>query len=252
MLVTRADRHGAAVLTLDSPANRNALSRQLVADLDGHLADATSDPAVRVVALTATGNTFCAGADLTDPPVQEGPGSLADVYHRLWTYPKPVLVAVQGHVRAGGLGLVAAADICVASDAATFAFTETRLGLVPAMISVLCLRRMTPAASSRYMLTGEKFGPEEAQAAGLVGQVVPAADLDRALDGEIGRFRECEPGALHITRDLLRRLPTMTVEEGFEYASGVSRDRFGSETAAEGIAAFKEKRPPRWAIREDG
>lgn len=248
MLVTRRDRAGAAVLTLDSPDNRNALSRRLVADLDRHLSDAVTDGAVRVVAITATGGTFCAGADLADPPVQEGPGSIGGLLERLWGCPKPVVAAVQGHARAGGLGLVAAADIVVASDASTYAFTETRLGLVPAIISVLCLRKMPAPAAHRYLLTGEKFGPAEARAAGLVWDVVPHTELDSALDGVISRFRECEPEALRATKDLLRRMPAMGVADGFEYARQVSRSFFGSESAAEGIAAFKEKRPPRWAL----
>jgi methylglutaconyl-CoA hydratase len=248
MLVTRTDRAGAAVLKLDSPANRNALSRGLVAAFDRHLSDAVADPAVRVVALTATGGTFCAGADLTDPPVQEGPGSFGDLLERLWGCPKPVVAAVQGHARAGGLGLVAAADIAIASDASTFAFTETRLGLVPAIISVLCLRKMPAPAAHRYLLTGEQFGPAEAQAAGLLWDVVPQAGLEAALDDVIARFRGCEPEALRVTKDLLRRMATMGVADGFEYARGVSRSFFGSEAAAEGIAAFREKRPPRWAV----
>ena len=248
MLVTRTDRTGAAVLTLDSPANRNALSRQLVADFDRHLSDAVADADVRVVAVTATGGTFCAGADLTDPPVQEGPGSFGDLLERLWGCPKPVIAAVQGHARAGGLGLVAAADIVVASDASTYAFTETRLGLVPAIISVLCLRKMAPAAASRYLLTGEKFGPDEAKAAGLLWDVVAHDELDAALDGVIGQFRECEPEALRVTKDLLRRIPALPTADGFEHARTVSRAFFGSENGAEGIAAFREKRKPRWAI----
>jgi methylglutaconyl-CoA hydratase len=236
------------VLTLDSPANRNALSRRLVGELGAQLADAAGDGGVRVVAITATGSTFCAGADLSDPPVQAGPGSFADVLEQLWGYPKPVVVAVNGHVRAGGFGLVASADICISSDAATFAFTETRLGLVPAIISVPCLRRMTAAAATRYLLTGEQFGPGEAVAAGLVWEVVPDAELNGALDEVLGRFRTCEPEALRVTRELLRQIPALTVEEGFSRAAAISEATFGSETAAEGIASFREKRPPRWAL----
>lgn len=251
MLVTRSDRGGGAILTLDSPANRNALSRALVADLGAHLADAGADPSVRVVAVTATGNTFCAGADLSDPPVQEGSGSLAELFETLWRFPKPVLAAVAGHVRAGGFGLVAAADVCLVSDAATFAFTETRLGLVPALISVLCLRRMTTVTATRYMLTGERFGPEEAVAAGLAWQVVPADRLDAALSSLVGEFAACEPEALAATRELLHSVADMTVADGLARAAGVSREFFGSEAAAEGIAAFREKRPPRWAVSSD-
>ena len=247
-VVRREDRAGSAVLTLDSPANRNALSRALVGQLRDHLAAVAGDPAVRAVALTATGGTFCAGADLKDPPVQKGTGSFPDVLRALWDFPKPVLVAVNGHVRAGGFGLLAAADVAVCVDSATFAFTEVRLGLVPAIISVVCLRRMTPSAASRYLLTGEQFDSRAAVAAGLIGEVVPDGALPAALDGLLDAFRQCEPEALRVTRDLLRRIPGMDVVTGIDYAQGVSEAMFASEAAAEGIASFREKRPPRWAV----
>ena len=246
-LVRRVDRSGSAVLTLDSPANRNALSKRLVAELRAELAAAAGDAGVRAVALTGTGGTFCAGADLKDPPVHEGPGSYADVLRTLWDYPKPVVVAINGHVRAGGLGLVAAADLALSVESASFSFSEVKLGLVPAMIAVVCLRRMTPSAASRYLLTGEQFGPSAAQSAGLVNEVVPDKELEAALGRALDGFRSCEPEALRITRDLMRRLPLMSVEDGMAYAQSVSAQMFGSEAGAEGIAAFREKRPPRWA-----
>ncbi len=247
-VVRREDRAGSAILILDSPSNRNALSRALVGQLHRHLADAAADPAVRAVAITGAGGTFCAGADLKDPPVQKGGGSFPDVVRTLWDYPKPVVVGVNGHVRAGGFGLVAAADVAVGVESATFALTEVRLGLVPAIISVVCLRRMTPAATSRYMLTGEQFGPDQAVAAGLVGEVVPDGTLHGALNALLERFRLCEPEALRITRDLLRRIPAMSVEAGIDWAQEVSEAMFASEKAAEGIASFREKRPPSWAL----
>lgn len=247
-LVHREDRAGGAVLTLDSPNNRNALSRQLVGELDGHLRDAGNDPAVRAVAITATGRTFCAGADLADPPVQSGPGSFPDVLRRLWDYPKPVAAAVNGHVRAGGLGLVAAADVALAVRASTFAFTEVRLGLSPAVISVLCLRRMTPVSAARYFLTGEQFGPDDAVAAGLIGRVVDDDLLVGETDALLGTFGSCEPNALRVTRDLLHAVPLMDVETGFARTQEISEALFASEAAAEGIASFREKRPPAWAL----
>jgi enoyl-CoA hydratase/carnithine racemase len=246
-LVHREDRLGSAVLTLDSPANRNALSRSLVKELQAHLADVAADPAVRAVAMTATGGTFCSGADLADPPVQQGPGSFADVLRALWDYPKPVVAAVNGHVRAGGLGLVAASDLVLGADSATFAFTEVLIGVAPAVISVVCLRRMAPGAASRYLLTGEQFDAAAAVRAGLVSEVVGADVLGAALDDALRGFRRCEPEALRVTRDLIRRIPTMDVEPGLEYAQEVSAAMFASGRAAEGIASFREKRPPSWA-----
>lgn len=246
-VVRREDRAGSAVLVLDSPANRNALSRRLVEELRLELAAAAADGAVRAVALTGTGGTFCSGADLKDPPVEQGPGSYADVLRTLWDYPKPVVVGVNGHVRAGGLGLVAAADVTVSVESATFAFTEVRLGLVPAMIAVVCMRRMTPSGASRYLLTGEQFGPAEAVSVGLVNDVVGNDGLEAAMHQLFDGFRLCEPEALRVTRDLMRRVPQMDVEDGMAYARAVSAKMFASEQAAEGIAAFREKRRPSWA-----
>ncbi len=246
-LVTRADRGGAAVLTLDSPHNRNALSRQLVDELLTLVDEAAADPAARAVVITGAGRTFCAGADLTDPPVAKGKGSYTDVLRALWDYPKPVVIAVNGHVRAGGFGMVAAGDIVLSVASATYAFTEVRIGVVPAIISVLCLRRMTPLSASRYLLTGEQFGPDAARDAGLVTSVVPNGGLDAALDEVIAGLRLCEPTALRVTREMIRRVPQMDTDSGFTWAQEVSERMFASPAAAEGIAAFKEKRAPSWA-----
>jgi enoyl-CoA hydratase/carnithine racemase len=247
-LVRRADRFGSAVLTLDSPANRNALSRALIADLRRHLADVAADEAVRALVITASGGTFCSGADLKDPPVQRGGGSFAELLQTLWDFPKPVVAAVNGHVRAGGLGLVAAADVVLCVETATFAFTEVRIGVVPAVIAVLCQRKMTAAAAARYFLTGESFDARAAVAAGLVSEVVAADSLTPALDRLLGELRRCEPEALRVTRDLMRRLPGLDVDDGFEQAAAVSEAMFASAAAAEGIAAFREKRVPEWAL----
>lgn len=251
-LVSRGDRGGSAVVTLDSPHNRNALSRRLVEELLAHLEAVAADPAARALVLTGTGRTFCAGADLSDPPVSAGRGSYADVLRVLWNYPKPVVIALNGHVRAGGFGMVAAGDVVLCVEAATFALTEVRIGVVPAIISVLCLRRMTPVAASRYLLTGEQFDPVAAREAGLVTRVVADGTLDAAVDEVLAGFRLCEPTALRVTRELLRRVPQLDVEAGFTWTQEVSQQMFASPEAAEGIAAFKEKRPPRWAVESGG
>src|SRR5262245_5149254 len=149
-----------ATITLDSPNNRNALSRRLMAELAAHLATAWEHPEVRGVLLTATGTTFCSGADLRDPPGAEptpGEVTVPQILTDLWRSPKTVVLQLNGHVRAGGIGLVAAADLVVAPRRATFAFSEVRLGVAPAIVAVLCGRRMQPRPLARYMLTGESF-----------------------------------------------------------------------------------------------
>jgi enoyl-CoA hydratase/carnithine racemase len=248
VLVTRHHRGSAAVITLDSPANRNALSATLVDELAQHLAAAQVDAGVRAVVLTGTGGTFCAGADLSDPPKNGSTrGSYTAVLRTLWAYPKPVIVAINGHVRAGGFGLVAAADIVLSVQSASFAFTEVRIGVAPAIISVLCLRRMTPSSASRFLLTGERFSAEEAKESGLVTILVGKGGLDSAVDTLLAQLRETEPGAVEVTRGLIRRVPSMDVDLDFDFAEELSARMFSSAPAQEGIAAFRERRPPEWA-----
>lgn len=158
-------------LELDSPHNRNALSTRLMAELARGLADAAADPAVRAVVLGHTGKVFCAGADLSeatgsDPTV--GPRGLVDIQRAIVDCPKPVIAYVNGHVRAGGLGLLGAADLAIAGPAATFAFTEVRLGLAPAVISLPLRPKLEPRAAARYYLTGETFDAVEAARIGLI------------------------------------------------------------------------------------
>lgn len=235
-------------ITLDSPHNRNALSQQLLAELEAHLRAAAADANVRGVVLTGTGNTFCAGADLSGaaaPGVRSVP--FVEILEQLWHYPKTVIARLNGHVRAGGTGLVAAADIVIAPTTATFAFSEVRIGVAPAIIAVLCQRRMPARAASRYMLTGEVFDAEAAVDAGLVTLAVEPDELDAATERVAEAVRLTEPNAVAATRRLLVDLPAMSVGDGLRHAEAISTALFESPQAAEGIAAFREKRPPRWA-----
>lgn len=235
-------------ITLDSPHNRNALSQQLLSELDSHLQAAATDERVRGVVITGTGNTFCAGADLsgaTAPGVRSVP--FVEILEQLWHYPKTVVARLNGHVRAGGTGLVAAADIVVAPTSATFAFSEVRIGVAPAIIAVLCQRRMPPRAASRYMLTGEVFDATTAVDAGLVTIAVEPDELDGVTAQILDAIRLSEPNAVAATRRLLVDLPAMEVGTGLRHAEKISTALFDSPEAAEGIAAFREKRPPKWA-----
>src|SRR6476619_458132 len=169
-----------ARLTLDSPDNRNAVSTNLVNQLHQGLTDAAEEAGVRAVVLDHTGGTFCAGADLTQaasggPAVDPGhlavdrARELTQLLRRILKLPMPVIAAVDGHVRAGGLGLVGACDIVVAGRASsTFALTEARIGVAPSIISLTLLPKMTARAAGRYFLTGEKFGAAEAADMGLI------------------------------------------------------------------------------------
>ena len=196
------DRDGAvARLTLDSPHNRNALSAALVAQVHEGLERAAADPDVRVVVLGHTGGTFCAGADLAEAAGRD-PSELAvdraremtQLLRRILTCPLPVIAAVDGHVRAGGLGLIGACDIVVAGTASTFALTEARIGVAPSIISLTLLPKMTARAAGRYFVTGEKFGAAEAAQMGLV--TLAAADVAAAVDDLTAAIAQGSPQGL--------------------------------------------------------
>lgn len=241
-LVRREHDLGVAVLTLDSPHNRNALSARLVTELSEALRDAAADPGVRAVLLTHTGGTFCAGADLREAGAGlDGPSRLVGLLRAIVESPKPVVAVVRGHARGGGVGLVAACDLAVAGPEATFAFTEVRLGLAPAVISLPVLARLDPRAATRYFLTGERFGPEEAVRIGLV--TAAEEELEQVLAG----LRAGSPQGLAESKALTTGpLLTAFATRGEEVAE-ISARLLTSPEAAEGVRAFLERRDPSWA-----
>lgn len=248
LVLSAADR-GVVTFTLDSPSNRNALSAGLVGQLSAGLAEAAASADVRVVVLTHTSTTFCAGADLAEAAREGGPAAgtarLVALLRQILELPVPVVARVDGHVRAGGLGLLGACDVVVAGPASTFAFTEVRLGLAPAIISLTVLPRMPDRASSRLFLTGETFSADEAVRVGLVTE--STADPVAAVDDLVDALRRCSPQGLAETK----RLTTAEVRTGFDDRADelttLSARLFASEEAQEGIASFRERRPPRWA-----
>ncbi|MFC1407911.1 enoyl-CoA hydratase family protein [Streptacidiphilus sp. N1-12] len=237
-----------ATLTLDSPRNRNALSSTLVAQLEQGLADAAKDPSVRAVVLTHTGGTFCAGADLSEATTGDptaNPRRLVAVMRAVIELPKPVIAQVDGHVRAGGLGLLGACDLALAGPSSTFAFTEVRLGLAPAAISLALLPRLDPRGAARWYLTGSVFDPAEAQQIGLLTQAPP--DTAEALAPLLDALRLASPQGLAETKRLVTAEVLRTFERDGESMVAQSALLFGSDEAREGMLAFLERRPPRWA-----
>ncbi|UZI29557.1 enoyl-CoA hydratase family protein [Streptomyces sp. VB1] len=240
-LIGRTADRGVATLTLDSPANRNALSASLVGEARAALAACAADDTVRAVLLTHTGTTFCAGADLKEPP---DPEAFVGLMREIVALPKPVVARVTGHVRAGGLGLLAACDIAVAGPDSTFALTESRLGLAPAVISLTLLPRLDRTAANRYYLTGERFDAAEAARIALV--TVAAEDVDQALVPILDGLRRASPQGLAASKELV----TATVLRSFDqYAEDLvarSAALFASDEAREGMTAFLERRDPAW------
>lgn len=249
---TLYERRGrAAWITLNAPDNRNALSAALIAELRAHLEAAVADDAVRVIVLTGNGPAFCAGADLKGGGGAVAPGGgqrnpFVDVLKLMWDGPKPVIVAANGHAFGGGLGLVAAADIGIAVDSAKFAFSEVRVGVIPAMISVVVLPKLGVHQTMRLFLTGETFGAERALGYGLLHRVVPAAELAAAVQAEVDAIALGGPNAVREAKRLVRTVARLPMDDGFAYAEAKIAELFASEEAAEGMAAFAGKRKPAW------
>jgi methylglutaconyl-CoA hydratase len=243
---------GVATLTLDSPANRNALSRAMRAQLRSALADALADDTVRVIVLDHTGRVFCSGMDLAEAAgggaQEQGVREFPEILEAIWSSPKPVLAAVRGPARAGGVGLLAACDVVVAGSSATFAFSEVRLGIVPAVISAVVLPRMLPHVAHRLMLTGEVFGAASAAAGGLVDLVAADDEVSDVLSGQVTALAQGAPTALAETKRLLRN---GTPPLRFDGLLELSARFFADDEGQEGIAAFREKRPARWVPAAD-
>ncbi|OBC04850.1 enoyl-CoA hydratase [Mycobacterium sp. 852013-50091_SCH5140682] len=240
-----------ARLTLDSPHNRNALSTALVDQLHQGLDRAAADPAVRVVVLGHTGGTFCAGADLSEAAGRE-PGDIAVDRAREMTktlraileLPMPVIGAIDGHVRAGGLGLVGACDLVVAGQNSTFALTEARIGVAPSIISLTLLPKMTPRSAGRYFVTGEKFGAAEAAAIGLI--TMAADDVESSVAGLAAEIAKGSPQGLAASKALTTATILRSFDERAEELTRMSAELFVSDEAREGMLAFLQKRPPSW------
>lgn len=241
-LAAPTHERGIATLTLDSPANRNALSAGLVGELAVALEACAADDTVRAVVLTHTGNTFCAGADLTAPA---DPAAFVALMRQIVALPKPVVARVTGHVRAGGLGLLGACDISAAGPAASFALTESRLGLAPAVISMPLLPRVDPRAAARYYLTGERFDATEAARISLI-TLAADEDVDEALAPVLDGLRRASPQGLRASKELVAASVLESFDQHAEDLIARSAALFASEEAREGMTAFLERRDPAW------
>src|SRR3954454_164505 len=250
-LVHYAVEGSVARLTLDSPDNRNALSTALVHQLHQGLTDATEESGVRAVVLGHTGGTFCAGADLAEA-ARRDPGEvavdrareLAHLLRRLLELPMPVIGAVNGHVRAGGLGLVGACDIVVAGRSSTFALTEARIGVAPSIISLTLLPKMSARAAGRYFVTGEKFGAAEAADMGLI--TIAADDVTTTVASLTAAIGKASPQGLAASKALTTAAILEAFDRQADELTEESARLFVSEEAREGMMAFLQKRTPNW------
>lgn len=234
-----------ATITLDSDHNRNALSRQLVTELSAHLGTADADADVRAILLRSAGRVFCSGADLSEAAgdgMAEGTGGLVALLRQIMTAEKPVVVELNGPVRAGGLGIVGAADIVIAAESVSFQLTEVRLGLAPYVIALSLLPRLTARAASDTFLTARPFGAIDAQSYGLVTRAVADEAVAGVVATTLDELREGSPQGLRETKKLLNRNLVANLDDvGEEFAASSAR-LFGSDAAREAMMAFLSRK----------
>jgi len=255
--VTMAISGGVAHITLNRPDKRNALDGATISALGAALEHCAGNPGVRMLQLTGAGNVFCAGADLGEMQVQAQASEaenlahaqkLAGVLIALDSFPKPTLAKVNGDGYGGALGLIAACDIVVAVDAAKFAFTEVRLGIIPAVVSPFVLSKIGEAAALRYFLTAETMSAATLKKIGLAHEAVPKEMLDATCGGIIDAILKGAPGAQSAAKDLIRDAQQRPAHRGtasLEMAKRLANLRVQAE-AREGFAAFFAKRKPNW------
>ena len=254
------ERRGDAVwLTMNRPKVRNALSREHVTAIREAMERAAEDEGARVIVLAGADPVFCAGADVNQyrevserRQVMDDGALLYDLLDDMMRCPLPIIARVQRAAFGGAMGLICASDITVAAEGTRFSLSEARLGIVPAVISEAVLTSLGPRNARQLMLRSEPFGTDEALKIGLVQEVVPAAELDDAVEEFAGQLRAGAPGAL---ADIKRLLHTLTHKNPTREARrsmilNLAADRRASEEGQEGLRSFLEKRKPAWA--EDG
>jgi len=245
---------GVMTATLADIENRNALGGALIAGLLEALAAANADPGIRALVVTNEGSTFCAGANLKErsgaSKATRG-GGFDELLEAIQTSPTPVVGRIAGHVVGGGNGLASALDISIAAEDVKFGFTEVRLGVAPAIISVVCLPKMRSGEAMEAFLRGNRFSATRAAELGLINRAVPAARLDAAVDEVLADLRKGGPNALGFAKRLVYEVPRMEQKEAFQWAARLSGELFAGDEAREGMAAFLGKRRAAWAADGD-
>ena len=242
---------GVMTVTLADVENRNALGAALLQGLYDAIVVANDDPEIRAVVVTNEGNTFCAGANLkersgatrSDPPSV----GFEELLRAIQSSPTPIIGRIAGHVVGGGNGLASALDISIAAEDVKFGFTEVRLGVAPAIISVVCLPKMRSGEAMEAFLRGNRFSASQAAALGLINRAVPAEQLDAAVEEVLADLRKGGPNALGFAKSLVYEVPRMDQKEAFRWTSRLSAELFSGDEAKEGMAAFLGKRKASWA-----
>lgn len=246
---------GVQTVTLADVENRNALGAVVLNGLYDAITAANADPAIRAVVVTNEGSTFCAGANLKERSGARA-GAAAKVgfeelIAQIQESPTPIVGKIRGHVVGGGNGLVAALDIAIAEADVKFGFTEVRLGVAPAIISVVCLPKMRRGDAMEAFLRGHRFPATRAAELGLIQRAVPAAELDAAIEEVLDDLRLAGPQALAAAKRLVYDVPAMETKQAFAYTADLSARLFASEEAAAGMKAFLAREKPPWARAKD-
>ena len=251
-------RDAVLTVTMCDQDNRNALGAAMVSALAAALAEAEADRSLRALVLTNEGPVFCAGANLKERSRAAKPsngavaglGSFGRLIEDIKGARLPVIGRIAGHVVGGGMGLAAALDIAVAVDDVKFGFSEVRLGVIPAIISVVCLEKMRPGDAREAFLRGNRFGATRAAELGLISRAVGRDQLDEAVAEVLADVCMGGPEALAAAKQLVNKVPRMEREEAVKWTAELSATIFAGEEAAEGMTAFLEKRPAAWAHKK--
>jgi methylglutaconyl-CoA hydratase len=252
LILEEHPRPGVTILTLNRPEKRNALNIPMLEALCAAVAHTSDDEAQRVLVIRAAGPVFCAGLDLEearDPALAASSGALVrKMLEGIYTCPCVTIASVQGAALAGGAGLVAACDIAIASMDATFGYPEVRRGLVAGLVMTFLRRQVAERHARELLLLGEAISAERAAEIGLVTRAVPVEMLDEAVERQVGLVLKGAPGAIRDTKLLLDTLWHHPIAEDFDAAHEIHARMRLSEEAKEGMAAFMEKRKPRWEL----
>lgn len=249
------DDRGVAVLALNRAEKHNAMSGEMISELTAAARQISKDDAIRVVVLTGTGKSFCAGGDLGWMRAQMAADSatrfvearkLAEMLQALNTLPKPLIGALQGNAFGGGVGMASVCDVAIGVDHLKMGLTETKLGIIPATIGPYVMARMGEAKARRVFMSSRLFGAAEAVELGLLAKAVPADQLAEAVEAEVLPYLNCAPGAVAAAKQLARDLGPKIDDGVIDMTIGALVDRWQTEEAEEGIDAFFDRRKPRW------
>ena len=251
------DERGVAVLTLARAEKKNAMSGEMIAELSDAAAKIAASDSIRVVVLQAEGDVFCAGGDLNWMRAQMGADAqtrrreataLAEMLFALNTLPQPLIGRVQGNAFGGGVGMMSVCDVAATVEGTVFGLTETKLGLIPATIGPYVIARMGEAKARSVFFSSRLFSVEEAQSLGLVAKIVSSDTLDETIEAEVAPYLSCAPGAVSEAKALARALGPKIDRETIALSVDALVKRWESHEAAEGTAAFFEKRKADWVV----